>query len=288
VRSLTPSVEGLVWPQKPLALRGRGFVVFSSIKSTSVNPSLRDAIAPHREALLQHPLYHELRTLRDLGVFMEHHVYAVWDFMSLLKALQSRLTGVDLPWRPVGDPRFRRMINEMVLGEESDLDPAGNALSHFELYRTAMRQAGADTDPVDRLLEHLGHGLGIEEAMDQAGCPICAREFVRHTFSVIADGRIHEIAAAFTYGREDLIPALFGQFVSRLDAGLPGPLTTFRYYLDRHIQLDGDEHGELGRQLVEGLCAGDPQKEREAQTAAVEALKARLRFWDGIHRHLVV
>lgn len=252
-----------------------------------MNPSLRDAIAPHREALLQHPLYQELRTLRDLGVFMEHHVYAVWDFMSLLKALQRQLTGVDLPWRPVGDARFRRMINEMVLGEESDLDPSGNAASHFELYRSAMRQAGADTQPVDRLLEHLDHGLGIEESMDRAGCPGCVREFVRHTFSVIAAGRIHEIAAAFTYGREDLIPDLFGQFVSRLDAGFPGSLSTFRYYLDRHIQLDGDEHGELGRQLVDGLCAGDPQKEREARTAAVEALRARLRFWDGIRHQLV-
>lgn len=218
---------------------------------------------------------------------MEHHVYAVWDFMSLLKALQRRLTGVDLPWRPVGDPRFRRMINEMVLGEESDLDPSGNAASHFELYRSAMRQAGADTQPVDRLLEHLGQGLGIDESMDRAGCPACAQEFVRHTVSVIAAGRIHEIAAAFTYGREDLIPDLFGQFVSRLDAGFPGSLSTFRYYLDRHIQLDGDEHGELGRRLVDGLCAGDPQKEVEAQVAAVEALKARLRFWDGIHQHLV-
>lgn len=246
----------------------------------------REAVEPLRQALLGHPLYADLRSLRHLAVFMEHHVYAVWDFMSLLKALQCRLTCVGVPWRPLGDPRFRRMVNEMVLGEESDLDPAGNAVSHFELYLEAMRQAGADTRPVETLLSELGKGHGLEESLRAAGCPGVVREFVGHTFGVVATGQPHVIAAAFTYGREDLIPDLFGQFVSRLSTGFPDQLSVFRYYLDRHIQLDGDEHGELGRQLVAGLCGGDPGREHEAREAAVAALAARLRLWDGIRARL--
>jgi len=252
----------------------------------NVEAPLSEVLAPSRNALLQHPLYSDLRTLRDLALFMEHHVFAVWDFMSLLKALQRHLTCVDVPWTPQGDPQFRRMVNEMVLGEESDLDPNGQAVSHFELYLAAMRQAGADPRSMETLLVELGRGRGIDESLGAAGCPEAVREFVRHTFEVIATGKPHVIAAAFTYGREDLIPDLFGQFVARLDAGFPGHLSTFRYYLERHIQLDGDEHGELGRQLVKGLCGGDPEREREARDAAIAALQARLRLWDGIRLRL--
>lgn len=260
--------------------------IFTSI-TMNPEPPFSEVLVPCRNALLQHPLYTELRTLRHLGIFMEHHVFAVWDFMSLLKALQRCLTCVDVPWTPQGDPRFRRMINEMVLGEESDLDPNGNAVSHFELYLAAMRQAGADPGPVETLLVELGRGRGIEDALETARCPLGAREFVRHTFEVIGMGKPHVIAAAFTYGREDLIPDLFGQFVARLDAGFPGHLSTFRYYLERHIQLDGDEHGEMGRQLVKGLCGGDPRREREAREAAIAALEARLRLWDAILPQLI-
>lgn len=245
-----------------------------------------ETLEASRTALLRHPLYGELQSLRHLAIFMEHHVFAVWDFMSLLKALQRSLTCVELPWRPQGDPRFRRLVNEMVLGEESDIDPEGNAISHFELYLKAMRQAGADPRSVELLLVKLGEGRGIAESLESSGCPEGCAEFVRHTFEVIATGKPHVIAAAFTYGREDLIPDLFSRFVSRLDTRFPGHLSAFRYYLERHIQLDGEEHGEWGRQLVKGLCEGDPQREHEAHEAALAALKARLRLWDGIQSRL--
>ena len=244
--------------------------------------NLTAAIAAERRALLEHRLYGRLRTLEDLGVFMEHHVFAVWDFMSLLKALQVRLTCTSVPWLPQGNAQVRRLVNEIVLGEESDVLPEGGAASHFELYLHAMHQAGADTAQVEHFIRLLQSGQPMVAALEQAGVPAAVGAFVRHTFEVIERGRAHEIAAAFTYGREDLIPEMFTQLVHGLERQFPGKLATLRYYLDRHIELDGDEHGEMGRQMVSLLCEGNPRREQEATQAAVAALQSRIRLWDGI------
>lgn len=243
---------------------------------------LAAAIAAERQALLKHPLYERLRSLGDLAVFMEHHVFAVWDFMSLLKALQVRLTCVQVPWLPQGDPQIRRLVNEIVLGEESDVMPEGGALSHFELYLKAMQEAGADPSRVQRFIGLLKSGQTLVDALEQAEVPNAVGDFVRHTFGVIEKGGAHQIAAAFTYGREDLIPELFSQLVDRLERQFPGRLSTLRYYLDRHIALDGEEHGEMGRKMVDLLCAGDPRREEEASHAAVSALRSRRLLWDAM------
>ncbi|MFM1770044.1 MAG: hypothetical protein RJA22_2573 [Verrucomicrobiota bacterium] len=254
------------------------------MNDTATSPAhpIADRIAGPRQALLQHSVYRELRTPADLRVFMEHHVFAVWDFMSLLKALQRELTCLQTPWRPVGNARVRRLVNEIVLGEESDLTPDGGVVSHFELYLQSMEEAGADTGPIRRFLDLLARGLSVEQALAGLPLPAGVRSFVRHTFQVIDQGRPHEVAAAFTYGREDLIPDLFGAIVARLQQEFPGRFDTFRYYLDRHIELDGDEHGDLGREMVALLCGGDAVREREAAAAARAALEARLQLWDGI------
>lgn len=239
-------------------------------------------IAGERQALLEHRLYAELRTVEHLGMFMEHHVFAVWDFMSLLKALQMHLTCARVPWLPKANAEVRRLVNEIVLGEESDVLPGGGAASHYELYLQAMREVGADTTRADRFIRQLESGQPLAEALRQAAAPGPVDAFVKSTFEVIERGRPHEIAAAFTYGREDLIPEMFTQLVHGLDRQFPGKLSTLRYYLDRHIELDGDEHGEMGRRMVDVLCKGDPRLEHEAEQAAVAALQARIRLWDGI------
>lgn len=249
---------------------------------TPFQKTIAAEIETARAALLGHPLYARLRTLEDLAQFMECHVFAVWDFMSLLKALQLRLTCVQVPWVPVGDNQVRRLVNEIVLGEESDRAPDGTPSSHFELYLQAMHEASADTTVVQGFIRQLQEGASVAEALAASGVPGCVADFVSHTFTVIEGGKPHVIASAFTYGREDLIPAMFHELVARLESEFPGRLTILRYYLDRHIQLDGDEHGEMGRTMVELLCEGDPQRETEARQAALDALNARLRLWDGI------
>jgi hypothetical protein len=252
---------------------------------TLFNP-IPEAVAPLRQRLLEHPVYRQLKSPADLQLFMEYHAYAVWDFMSLLKGLQRRLTCVEVPWLPQGDPAVRALINEIVLGEESDRGADGRVCSHFELYLEAMQEAGASTAKVRQFISLLREGCAVPDALRQAGAPEPARAFVEATFELLATGKDHVLASAFTYGREDLIPAMFGELVERLAREFPGQFTTLRYYLDRHIQLDGDEHGALGRQMVASLCGGNTQRWNEARSAAVHALEQRVQLWNGIDRAL--
>jgi hypothetical protein len=227
-------------------------------------------------------LYDRLDSLPALRLFMEQHVFAVWDFMSLLKALQRELTCVAVPWLPSPAPRLARLVNEIVLGEESDLGGDGVAICHFDLYLKAMREAGADTTAIDAFIHCLKTGGNVETALAKAKVSAAAAAFVRKTFAIIGGGKLHEIAAAFTYGREDLIPSLFAGIVARVDESSKGRLGVFRYYLQRHIELDGDEHGALGREMVDILCEGNEQRQLDALATAADALVARIALWDSI------
>lgn len=243
---------------------------------------LQHKIAPTRQLLLNNDLYGRLQTLADLRRFMECHVFAVWDFMSLLKALQRELTCVAVPWVPTANPATRRLINEIVLEEETDLDLQGLPTSHFELYVQAMRECGADTGPILRLVAAVAAGSPLTHALEEAQAPAAARQFVETTFSIIQSEQPHTIAAAFTFGREDLIPTMFRQLVGELRNRFPGQLDTFTYYLDRHIQLDEEVHAPLAQQMVRELCASHPERWVECQQVAVECLEARMALWDGI------
>ncbi len=247
---------------------------------------LRVRLAPLKSALLDHAIYREIDRLGALRLFMEHHVFAVWDFMSLLKALQRRLCCVDVPWLPAADPLAARFVNEIVLAEESDEDGRGGFLSHFGLYRRAMVRCGADTKAIDRFLTELTQGRSVPDALAAVGVAACVRRFVRQTFDVIERGSLWSLASAFTFGREDLLPALFQRIVDELDVEAGGGLEDFRYYLRRHIGLDGDEHGPMAVRLVASLCGGDEARWREAEEAAATALEARRDLWDALHARL--
>jgi hypothetical protein len=242
---------------------------------------LEERLKPLYAQLANHRLYSTFETIEDLRLFMEAHVFAVWDFMSLLKALQRGLTCINVPWVPSSFPASRRLINEIVLGEESDTyERVG--ISHFELYCRAMRECGADLTAIDRLLLDLKNGVGWNEALSQSNAPPSAQTFVSNTFEYIEGGKLHVIAAAFTFGREDLIPDMFRGFIRDQDERLSGQLSIFRWYLDRHIEVDGDEHGPLALQMIDDLCDNDSTKWQEASLAAENALQARLALWDGI------
>lgn len=240
------------------------------------------ALAPVRERLATHPLYACLRDERSVRLFMEAHVFAVWDFQSLLKALQRALTCVEVPWVPTADPQARRLVNEIVLDEESDHTPGGGYLSHFELYLQAMRECGADVRPIGAVVGRVGSGVAVEEALGAPGLPAGVRPFVAATMAVARSGQPHRVAAAFAYGREEVIPAMFRQLVERLAAVAPGSWTGLRHYLDRHIGKDADEHGPQARLLVRKLCGNDEVRWSEATEVARSSLEARCRLWDAI------
>jgi hypothetical protein len=239
-------------------------------------------VADLRERLVSHPLYGQIDGPDRLRRFMAAHVFAVWDFQSLLKALQQRLTCTSIPWLPTPDPEARRLVNEIVLDEESDELPEGGSLSHFELYLDAMRQAGGDTGPVERLLEMLRGGTPLDDALDRCGCPPEAAAFVRRSFAVITAGSTPAIAAAFTYGREDVIPDMFRGLVVRLAAEDPARWGRFRFYLERHIEHDDEHHAPVCRRIVARLCGSDATAWAEARAAARECLAARIALWDSI------
>lgn len=237
--------------------------------------SLRDRLAGHQ-------LYSRLTSSRSIAIFMKHHVWAVWDFMSLVKALQRSLTCVDLPWRPVGDPEIRHLINDIVTGEESDVDRQGRRVSHFEMYLAAMNGIGASTDRIETFIDLIGRGKSVSVALLESGAPPASARFVNHTFEVIERGRIHEIASLFTYGREDIIPAMFIGMLDRLEVPAGVELADLRYYLERHVEVDGDHHGPLARRMVAILCQENSVRQGEAVEATRLALEQRIALWDAI------
>ncbi len=249
---------------------------------------IKQAIREEREALLKHPIYNQFQDLGQLRIFMEHHVFAVWDFMLLLKALQRRLTSVEEAWTPSESRIARRLINDIVLAEESDLDINGEPASHYEMYLHAMNQCGADTRAINHLVRKVREGHSLKSVMkyNVAELDPVVLDFIRTSWEIVRDGGTHEIAAAFTFGREDLIPDLFTEIVRDLNAKFGGELSAFVYYLERHIEIDGDEHGPMAEKMIRELCGNDQQKWEEGKQAAKKALAARLKLWDSIATRL--
>jgi len=248
--------------------------------------TLKTDIEPLRAQLIQHPVYAKIKSIRHLNTFMEHHVFAVWDFMSLLKALQKNLTCVDLPWVPVGSAETRYLINEIVLGEESDVDEAGVRTSHFELYLQAMKQTGCDTQTISHFVDAIRKHRSLKDSMQLANIPSASAEFVKKTFEVVNANKPHIQAAIFTFGREDLIPGMFLHFVKELNNQTPNSVSILKYYLERHIEVDGDHHSHLAYKMTEELCGNDTAKWHEATHEIKKALSARIKLWDAISGRL--
>ena len=236
----------------------------------------------YRSVLVNHPLYNKIDSINAIQKFMETHVFAVWDFMSLLKRLQLELTCASIPWVPVGNPITRRLINEIVFGEESDVDQNGQAVSHFELYLRAMEDIGANTSAITTFINQLDQGEKWGNALVNSGASQAAVQFVRNTMDCVENAPIHVVAGVFTYGREDLIPDMFISIVRELSEKGQSGAQTLVYYLERHIEIDGDEHGPMALQMIEELCEGDSTKKQESIHAAKQALESRIELWDAI------
>lgn len=226
-------------------------------------------------------LAQKLRTPAAWRLFSAHHVFAVWDFMSLLKRLQRELTGAAHPWLPPTNSRTARFINEIVLAEECDEDGAGGYADHFSTYLRGMREVGADCGPIDAVLAACRAGRPWRQAIAEAKVPEPAARFVTQTLGVAEKGAVHEVAAVFLFGREALLPVLFAELLAQLADGLP-QFSTLRFYFSRHIELDGDEHGPMAEQLLLDLCGDSQKKREEAIKAARRALTARRQLWQGI------
>jgi len=239
-----------------------------------------------RKELATHPVYAAVIDMNDLTIFMQHHIYSVWDFMSLVKYLQNEIAPAQTPWLPFGDAQVQRFINDIVLEEETDVgipleDGTITYTSHFNLYAQAMEEVKVGSSQLIREFISKVAAESLDVAKETTPIPNAAAEFMETTFSFINSDKPHVIAAAFALGREHIIPEMFRALldkmnISREEAGV------FHYYLDRHIELDGDFHGPMSMRMLELLCEDDKTKIVQAEEAAIDAIKARIKFWDGV------
>ena len=253
------------------------------MKTQTINHSIQK----YKDELLNHSLYNEIKTIDDLHYFLENHVFAVWDFMSLLKALQSKLTCTTTPWVPIGNPEIRYLINEIVVAEETDIDLEGNRKSHYELYIDAMKACGANTTSIENFLLDVEATKNIFVSIKQSELHSNVKEFLDFTFRVIEEGETHQIAAAFTFGREDLIPEMFTAILKKFQANFPDvDLSKLIYYFERHIELDADEHGPMAMKMIDELCRDDDKKWQEAEIVSALALEKRILLWNAIEEQI--
>ncbi|MNS55056.1 hypothetical protein D3C72_878810 [compost metagenome] len=207
--------------------------------------------------------------------------------MSLLKALQSKLTSTTTPWLPVGNPEIRYLINEIVLAEETDLTLDGKRQSHYEMYIDAMKDCGADISEIQKFLENVITTQNIYVSIKQSELHPKIKAFLDFTFRVIDEGKPHEIAAAFTFGREDLIPSMFTEILKNFQENFPNTdLRKLIYYFERHIELDADEHGPMAMQMIEELCNNDHHRWHEVKEVSIQALEKRIGLWDAIEEQI--
>jgi hypothetical protein len=291
----------------------------ASIPSLSIAEQHYDTLvrnlAPLRQALVQHKLYGSIQTRDHLQTFMASHVFAVWDFMSLVKTLQMRLAPTQVPWTPPKHAYLAGLINDIVAAEESDRVPPHlqelvpslpPRASHLTLYLEAMREVGDRGHEFHRFLEHVRGGSAAGAAsstVSEEGPSLTATctalppsntsdlpggvaPFCTLTLSQCDPTTpTHQVAAAFLFGREDPIPNMFQRLLEALG---PDPATYpfLRFYLERHIELDGDEHADLGRDMLCVLCKDNASHWRDAEVAARHSLEARLQLWTEIERRL--
>ena len=255
---------------------------------TSPEPSpvelIQSSIADLKHRLLNHPIYNRIETLAQLRVFMQHHGFAVLDFMWLLKRLQRELCCVEVPWVPATNPELSRFINEIVLAEESDEDGDGSFASHFELYMRAMRDVGSDVTPLLSFVDRLKNRAVAADALAELAPSETVQDFVGFTFDIASKGLTAEVASVFCFGREDIIPEMFERLLQGFEpSAISAP--RFAYYVRRHIELDGDQHGPWALRLVNSLCDSD-EKTSAAIAAARRAIELRIQLWDGVLQQL--
>lgn len=230
-----------------------------------------DELERRQQELSSHPVYQRLTSPQALRIFMKYHAFAVWDFMSILKALQRTITCVEVPWRPSSySPELVRFVNEIVVGEESDLDVDGKPNSHFSMYIEAMEEIGADTGPV----------LDFVQSLESTDLPAPVRPFVENNLRLAKRGCVEELASNFFFGRENLVPEMFQRLIGSLERN-DVPCRKLKYYLARHIELDGDEHGPMAKKCLVELCPSAYSK-AIATRAGQQALERRTQLWDAI------
>lgn len=246
-------------------------------------------LEPLRLQLLNHDLYKYIETVDDLRIFTQYHVFAVWDFMSLVKILQQKLTCVNVPWVPKPSPEYTYLINDIVLAEESDINKDGQRQSHFQLYLQAMSDINASRKEINQFTSQIQHGTDVFLVISASDLPNSVKSFLIFTFNTIYNKELHHIASTFTFGREELIPDMFSGLIDQIQQKFPEEnIANLKYYFERHIEIDADVHGPMAINLLKDLCQNDETKWIDVETISKKALKKRIKLWDGILNKIMI
>jgi hypothetical protein len=135
---------------------------------------------------------------------------------------------------------------------------------------------------MEKLLTILQSGKCIQESIEATELPPSVKQFLHYTFQIAQEAPLHVKAAVFTFGREDLIPDMFTQILNKIYAEHPNKVSIFKYYIERHIEVDGGHHSQLATEMVTERCGKDPLKWKEATQAAIKSLEMRSLLWDAI------
>ena len=156
------------------------------------------------------------------------------------------------------------------------------------MYVDAMQDCGANTVELNAFLQNVIDTKNVFIAIKQSNLHQNIKDFLDFTFRVIEEGKAHKIAAAFTFGREDLIPNMFTEILKSFQQNFPKTdLSKLIYYFERHIELDADEHGPMAMQMITELCGADAQKWREVEEVSIAALEKRIGLWNAIEEQIV-
>jgi hypothetical protein len=248
---------------------------------------LNQQVTDFKNRLQQHPAFNNIQSLDELRKFTVYHIFLVWDYMSLLKSLQTQLTCTQTPWKPVQSPYIRYLVNSLVLKEESDLGADGEYASHYEMYRNAMQAMKADTGLMDNLMAHIETDMPVIKAIELSNIPGPVKDFLEYTFWVVQKTSLHEQAAVLCYGREGFGHQLIYQRAVALQQNHAEELNPFLYYLRHKNEINEKYHSQLSAILLEQLCGTDEKKWHEATQAANQSLRNRIRLFDYIHEKIV-
>lgn len=231
----------------------------------------------------------EYFTHAELKVFMSYHVYAVWDFMSIVKCLQNHTCPSTFPWKPNKYTKngIAHLINEIIYSEESDVDEAGNYFSHFDLYIMAMDDVGADTSAIKNFIANITTPLKRLENNSDINIPIESKDFVNNTFECLSLNNFANTAAIFTYGRETTIPDMFSKILNKINKNQP-EFAKLRLYIKRHIDIDSSRHGPLSLKLFEYAYNNNQDKYDEAIKFAIKSIDKRINLWDGVYNKIKI
>ncbi len=243
-------------------------------------------LEPLKQKLLNHDLYKYIETPDDLRIFTQYHVFAVWDFMSLLKILQQKLTNVNVPWIPSDNAQFTYLINGIVHAEEADFNHQGKLQSHFEMYIDAMEDLGASTFQIRNFTAQIQHGTDIFLVISASDLPESVKSYLISTFNTVYHKHTHEILSTFILGREKLIPNMFSEVLELMNKKFPNEnIKSLQYYFKRHNIPD--KNRLMAIELLENFCHNDLNKWYSVEKSAELALQKRLELWDSVLRKIL-